>query len=126
MKLLVQYLAVGAAGSVGAMLRLAVSSFCGQWFGTAFPIGTLVINLSGSLFLGWFLTLIGERFIVSDTLRMAVAVGFVGAYTTFSTFAYESNSLLEDGAAVKALVNLVGSLVLGLLAVRLGIWLAGR
>ena len=77
MKLLAQYLAVGAAGSLGAMLRLAVSTFCGQWFGTAFPIGTLVINLSGSLFLGWFLTLIGERYVVSDTTRMAVAVGFV-------------------------------------------------
>ncbi|HEX4144847.1 MAG TPA: fluoride efflux transporter CrcB [Pirellulales bacterium] len=126
MKLLEQYLAVGAAGSLGAMLRLAVSTFCGRWFGTAFPVGTLVINLSGSLFLGWFLTLIGQRYVVSDTLRMAVAVGFVGAYTTFSTFAYESNSLLEDGAGLKAGANLVGSVVLGLLAVRLGIWIAGR
>jgi CrcB protein len=126
MKLLAQYLAVGAAGSLGAMLRLAVSSFCGQWFGTAFPVGTLLINLSGSLFLGWFLTLIDDRYIVSDTLRLAVAVGFVGAYTTFSTFAYESNALLEDGAGIKALANMLGSVVLGLVAVRLGIWLGGR
>ncbi|HEY1786463.1 MAG TPA: fluoride efflux transporter CrcB [Pirellulales bacterium] len=126
MKLLAQYLAVGAAGSLGAMLRLAVATFCGRWFGTAFPIGTLVINLSGSLFLGWFMTLISARYVVSDTLRLAVAVGFVGAFTTFSTFAFESNSLLEDGAAMKAMANLVGSVVLGLLAVRLGIWLAGQ
>ncbi len=126
MKTLVEYMAVGTAGSLGAMLRLAVSRLCGQWFGTALPIGTLVINLSGSLFLGWFLTLVGERYVVSETMRTAVAVGFVGAYTTFSTFAYESNALLEDGATIKALANLIGSVVLGLIAVRLGIWLAGR
>jgi CrcB protein len=126
MNVLIQYLAVGLAGSLGAMARLAVSSLCGRLLGTAFPVGTLVINLSGSLFLGWFLTMIGQRYIVSDTLRMAVAVGFVGAYTTFSTFAYETNSLLEDGSVVKATVNVVGSVVLGLVAVRLGIWLAGR
>ena len=126
MKMVVEYLAVGAAGSLGAMFRLAVSRLCGQWFGTSFPIGTLVINLSGSLFLGWFLTLIGERYLVSETVKVAVAVGFVGAYTTFSTFAYESNSLLEDGAGIKALANLIGSVVLGLVAVRLGIWLAAR
>jgi CrcB protein len=126
MKMLVECMAVGAAGSLGAILRLVVSRLCGLWFGTAFPVGTLVINLSGSLFLGWFLTMIAERYIVSDTLRAAVAVGFVGAYTTFSTFAYESNSLLEDGETLKAAANLIGSVVLGLVAVRLGIWLASR
>jgi CrcB protein len=126
MNLLWQYLAVGLAGSLGAVARLAVSTLCGRWFGTGFPIGTLVINLSGSMFLGWFLTLISQRYIVSDTLRLAVAVGFVGAYTTFSTFAFETNGLLEDGAGLKALANIVGSVVLGLVAVRLGIWLAGR
>jgi CrcB protein len=124
MKLVVQYLAVGAAGSLGAILRLLVSTTCGRLFGTAFPIGTLVINLSGSLLLGWFLTLIDERVVVPDTVRLAVAVGFVGAYTTFSTFAYESNSLLQDGSQLKAVVNVLGSVLLGLLAVRLGIWLA--
>jgi fluoride exporter len=126
MNVLIQYLAVGLAGSLGAMARLAVSTLCGRLFGTAFPVGTLVINLSGSLLLGWFLTIIGQRYIVSDTLRMAVAVGFVGAYTTFSTFAFETNSLLEDGSVVKATANVVGSVVLGLVAVRLGIWLASR
>ncbi len=125
MELLTRYLVVGLAGSAGAMLRLLVASLCGRWFGAAFPIGTLVINLSGSLFLGWFLTAMSQRHVVSENFRLAVAVGFVGAYTTFSTFAYESNALLEDGATLKALANLLGSLILGLAAVRLGIWLAG-
>ena len=126
MKELTQYLAIGAAGSVGAMLRFFVSTSCGRLFGAAFPIGTFVINITGSLFLGWFLTVISERVIVSDTLRLAVAVGFVGAYTTFSTFAYESNSLLEDGSGIKAIFNMLGSLLVGLLAVRMGIWMASR
>ena len=125
MELLTRYLAVGAAGSAGAILRLMVSTLCGRLFGTAFPIGTFVINISGSLFLGWFLTVISERFVVSDTFRLAVAVGFVGAYTTFSTFAYESSSLLQDGSGLKAMINMFGSLFLGLLAVRVGIWLGG-
>jgi CrcB protein len=124
MKIVLDYLAVAAAGAVGAVLRLLVATFCGRLFGTSFPIGTMVINLSGSMFLGWFLTVIGGRVIVSDTVRLAIAVGFVGAYTTFSTYMYESNSLLNSGATIKAFVNLVGSLLLGLLAVRAGVWLA--
>lgn len=126
MKLLIQCLAVGAGGSLGAVLRFLVATLCGRLFGTGFPIGTLVINLTGSFFLGWFLTALQERLTVTDTLRLAVAVGFVGAYTTFSTFAYESNSLLTEGAELKAAFNLLGSLILGLAAVRLGILLGGR
>ena len=59
-------------------------------------------------------------------MTLAVAVGFVGAYTTFSTYMLESNALIEDGAAIKALANLVGSIVLGLIAVRAGFWLGAR
>ena len=124
MKVLVQYLVVGAVGSLGAMLRLGVATACGRLFGTEFPVGTLLVNISGCVLLGWFLTLIDQRMIIGDTLRLAVAVGFVGSYTTFSTFAFESNALLAEGAAIKAVVNLVGSVILGLAAVRLGIWLA--
>jgi fluoride exporter len=126
MKVLFEYLAVGVVGSLGAMLRLLVATACGRIFGSDFPVGTLVINVSGCVLLGWFMTIIGDRLIVSDTVRLAVAVGFVGSYTTFSTFAYESNTLLQDGAVLKAGLNLVGSVLLGLLGVRFGIWLGGR
>jgi CrcB protein len=124
MKTLIQYLAVGGAGFLGAISRLAVATFFGRWFDTRFPLGTLVINVSGSFFLGWFLTLISDRYPVSDTVRMAVAVGFVGAYTTFSTFTYESTKLFDDGAAAIAMGNICLSLALGLLAVRFGAILA--
>jgi CrcB protein len=123
MKVLVQYLAVAIGGAIGAMLRMLVGSLSGRLFGTGFPVGTFIINISGSLFLGWFLAVIGTRATVSDTTRLAVAIGFVGAYTTFSTFMYESNSLIEDGLQIKATMNVIGSIVVGLAAVRVGVWL---
>ena len=126
MKVLVQYLAVAAGGAVGAVARYVVADLCGRFFGIAFPIGTFVINISGSFFLGWFLATIGNRVMMPDAVRLAIAVGFVGAYTTFSTFMYESNGLLQDGSGVKATVNLLGSVLVGLLAVRLGVLLATR
>jgi fluoride exporter len=126
MKLLAGYLAVGIGGFLGAIARYFVGSVCGRIFGTTFPVGTMIINLSGSFILGWFLTSIGQRAMVSDAMRLAVAVGFVGAYTTFSTYVYESNGLLQDGSEIKATINLVGSVLLGLIAVRLGMFLGAR
>jgi CrcB protein len=120
--LLLRYLAIGTAGFLGAIARFAVSTMFGR-MSAFFPIGTLVINLSGSLFLGWFLTYATSRSI-SDTTRLAIGVGFVGAYTTFSTYMWESNKLADDGAGFKAMANLIGSLILGILAVRLGILIA--
>ena len=126
MRIVWQYLAVALGGSLGAAARMAVAQLCGWFFGGGFPVGTFVINISGSLFLGWFLTVVGSRVIVSDVTRFGVAVGFVGAYTTFSTYMFESNALISDGAGIKATINLLGSIVVGLAAVRLGIWLAAR
>ena len=122
MKLLMQCLFVGAGGFVGAIARFLVALFCGRFFGTAFPIGTMVINVSGSMLLGW----LSKRVVAPDHRYLALAVGFVGAYTTFSTYMYESNSLLRDGAGIKATANLIGSLMLGLIAVKVGIWLGGK
>jgi CrcB protein len=121
----IPYLAIGFAASLGAILRYVVGLVCGRFFGTGFPVGTFVINISASLFLGWFLAIIQSRWIVSDTVRLAVAVGFVGTYSTFSTFAFESSRLLEEGAGIKALAYMLGSLVGGIVAVRIGIALAG-
>jgi len=126
MKVLIQYLSVAGAGAVGAVFRFFIASVCGAMFRTTFPVGTFIINISGSFFLGWFLAFARNRIGISDTLRLAVGVGFVGAYTTFSTFMYESNSLLESGSSIKAMGNLIGSLVIGLIAVRFGIWLGER
>jgi fluoride exporter len=126
MKLLIQYLAVAGAGAAGAVLRVFVGSVCSTFIRSNLPVATFVINISGSLLLGWFLAITRERMIISDTMRLAVGAGFVGAYTTFSTFMYESNALFENGASTKALAYLIGSLVVGLIAIRFGLWLGGR
>ena len=126
MKILVNYAAIAAGGAVGAMARYLMATACAWAFGTGFPTGTFVINITGSLFLGWFYTVATAGAQISDTTRLAIATGFVGAYTTFSTYMYESDVLLRDGATAKAMVNLVGSVVVGLLAVRCGVWLGAR
>jgi len=125
MKFLIDCLWVGAAGFCGAIARFAVARGCGQVFRTSFPVGTLVINLSGSFALGWLLVWLDRRVVpMSDALRLAIGVGFLGAYTTFSTFMYESSRLWSEGDWIKAILNVAGSVVLGLLAVRLGMYAA--
>lgn len=119
--LLLRYLAVGIAGFFGAVLRYFIGVGFAR-FNFRFPLATLVINVTGSMFLGWFLTYVAARN-VSDITRLAIGVGFVGAYTTFSTFMYETTRLADEKAWIEAGVNLIGSVVLGLIGVRLGMML---
>ena len=124
MKVLIQALAIGAAGFVGTLARWGMGALFGRWF-TTFPVGTFVINITGSFFLGWFATFAKLRG-VSPTMQLAIATGFVGAYTTFSTFMFESARLGEEGAELKAIANLLGSLGVGLIAVKFGMILGRR
>jgi CrcB protein len=129
-RLLFQILLVSVGSALGGLARWGVGSAIGHLLGTKFPYGTLLINVTGSLFLGWFLTVLGERYVNedgwlrADDLRLLLAVGFTGAYTTFSTFEVESHTLLRDGDGLAAMTYVVGSVFLGLLAVRGGILLA--
>lgn len=116
---------IGIFGFFGALARYGVSRLFAR-LSPLFPIGTLVINLTGAFFLGWFLTWAQARTGVSNELRLGIAVGFVGAYTTFSTYMYESDRLLSDGEGMRAIFYILGSVMLGLLAVRLGIILGQR
>ncbi|MBX7103977.1 MAG: CrcB family protein [Gemmataceae bacterium] len=132
MTILFQCLLVAAGSAVGGLTRWIVTVVMGRWCGTAFPWGTLFINVSGSMFLGWLMTLIGNRlsgpansWIQAQDLRLALAVGFTGAYTTFSTYEFESYLLLKDGSGILGAAYLAGSVFLGLLAVRVGVLLAG-
>jgi CrcB protein len=120
--LIIRYLAIGIAGSAGALLRYVVATQLGR-FTLRFPLGTFVINISGCLLLGWFMAYVSDHH-VSDTTKLAIGVGFVGAYTTFSTFMYESNQLAGEGAGFEAIMYLLGSLIVGIMAVRLGMMLA--
>lgn len=112
---------IGVGGFVGAIARYAVDGWVARWLGASFPWGTLVINVSGSLLIGVLFAASVERATLPAELRGPVMIGFVGAYTTFSTFMLESWRLMEDGSIALAFVNLGGALVLGLAAVAIGI-----
>lgn len=119
-----QYLVISLGGILGANARYLLGTWIAQRYGTSFPYGTLVINVSGSFVIGLFLTLIAERFVLHPNWRLFFAVGFLGAYTTFSTFSYESVVLLQNGSWRLGLVNMVGSVVLGPIAVVIGMAVA--
>lgn len=91
----------------------------------SFPFGTLAINVSGSFVIGLFLTVIGERFVAPASARLFFAVGFLGAYTTFSTFSYETLMLISSRSYLVAAANVGASVVLGLAAVVAGV-IVGR
>ncbi|HEV2912715.1 MAG TPA: fluoride efflux transporter CrcB [Pyrinomonadaceae bacterium] len=118
---LTRYLAVAVGGAFGAMLRFYLGGSVLARAGAPFPTATFVINISGSFIIGFFLTLVTERFPIGPHLRLAVAVGFIGAYTTFSTFEYETARLVEERDFTRAFLNVALSFIVGFLAVWGGI-----
>jgi fluoride exporter len=119
------YVLVGVGGFIGANARFVVSRWIGLAIETRFPLGTFVVNISGAFALGIVGTIALERFVPnSDELRLAVGVGFLGAFTTFSTLGFETHALFEDGSWLTALANIFLSMLAGLLAVRAGIVVA--
>lgn len=111
-------LALGA--TVGAAARYYGSMWALQQFGPAFPYGTLTINVLGSLILGFFLNLAAARHDIGPQLRLLVATGFCGSFTTFSTFSFEAVAMLDAGRYLAAGLYLFGSMALGVAAVMLG------
>jgi CrcB protein len=114
------YLWVGAGGFLGAITRYAVGDWMTRRFGLAFPYGTFVINVSGCFVLGILLAMLDARATLPSQLRLLGPVGFVGAYTTFSTFEYETLRTVQDGQGGLALLYVLLSVVLGYLAAWLG------
>jgi CrcB protein len=119
-------LVVGVGGFLGAIARYAVGVWIESFWRRDFPLATFLVNVTGCFVLGLFLTMAAERMSIGPTTRLLVATGFVGAYTTFSTFEYETQRLTTTGAFGWALVNVLTSVVVGFLAVRLGVELARR
>jgi fluoride exporter len=113
----VSALLVAAGAAVGAPLRYLVDRFVQRRTGAGFPWGTLAINVAGSLVLGFVSQTAGAR------LSLLLGVGFCGAFTTYSTFGYETVRLAEDGARLQALLNVVVSLAAGLTAAAAGVGL---
>jgi CrcB protein len=117
------WVAFVAAGAIGAPLRYVVDGFVSERTEGVFPWGTLVINVSGSLVLG-FLTGLALYHSFPQTPKVVLGTGFCGAYTTFSTFSFETVRLLEEGSVNEALRNALGSLVTCSIAAALGMTLA--
>jgi fluoride exporter len=120
----VTYVAISIGAVLGANARYFLGGWLSDRFGTGFPLGTLVINVTGSFVIGLVLTLIGERFVVADWWRPLVAIGFLGSYTTFSTFSFETLALAQAGSWGLAALNVLGSVAGSLLGVYLGTVLA--
>ncbi len=112
------------AGGAGALLRYALAGVVQERAGDGFPWGTLVVNVVGCFAIGVLATAFEERSVLSPELRLALLVGLLGGFTTFSTFGLETWRLLEDAELARALANVAGSVAAGLAAVVAGASLA--
>lgn len=116
-------LAIAIGAAVGANLRYGLSTWAAARFGSAWPYGTFLVNLLGCLAIGALLSLFATRLPVSEPARLMLITGLLGGFTTFSSFGYESYSLITAGSWLAAGLYIGGSVVLGLLAVFLGVGL---
>ena len=119
-----QLLMVGTGGAIGAIGRYLLSTWVYSLTGRAFPWGTLAVNLLGSLLMGFLSVWLLERMTVSTEMRALLMVGFLGAFTTFSTFSIETLLLLEQGAVARAGVNIVASVITCVFAAWMGTLIA--
>ena len=117
-------LLVAVGGAIGASLRHFVNLGSLRLLGPGFPWGTMAINIAGSFAMGAFIALLARRFDASNELRLFVATGILGGFTTFSAFSLDFVVLWERGAALSALVYAIASVVGSILALFLGLWLA--
>lgn len=122
---MIELVAIASGGAVGAVLRFLLSSRVYAWLGRDFPYGTLTVNVLGSFLMGILAMLFLERTASDPVWRALILVGFLGSFTTFSTFSLETLTLFEEGELVRAGMNLLVSVTFCLLAAWVGV-LAGR
>ena len=115
------WLAVAVGGAIGSVFRYGIGQLTTNVLGTTPVLATFAVNVSGSFLLGIFYTLCNERLITSIELRVLIGVGLIGGYTTFSTFSFETISLIESGESIKAIANIIANLSFGIGAAYLGI-----
>jgi len=115
------YLLIG--GIAGTFARYYFAGFIYQKIGTTFPIGTLIVNLTGCFLIGFLSAIIDEKFFLGPDSKVLLMAGFCGAYTTFSTYMLETSNLAADGEMLRALSNVMLSTVIGFIALRLGVFI---
>lgn len=119
-------IAISFGAIPGALSRYYLTLLLANWFGTQFPYGTFFINITGAMIMGFFVTFFLERGIGAPELRLFFAVGFLGSYTTFSTYALETSLLVKTGNHGLALLYWLGSAAIGYLGLELGSFLARK
>lgn len=117
-------LAVAGGGAAGSLARYVIGAAVQGRAGSGFPVGTLVVNITGSLLLGFLMRLLLDSSLASPTVRLMLTTGFCGGYTTFSTFTYETARLIEDGEYERAGLYVALSLALSMAAMFVGLWAA--
>ena len=122
---LIKYLMVGIGGFLGSVLRFWLGSFIGGRLGARFPYGTFVVNVTGSFLIGMVLAVLATKAHWSPNWRYLIPIGFIGGYTTFSAFEYETLQLFQDGQLLTAMLNITLSVIVGFVAVWVGV-VAGR
>lgn len=122
---MIKYLMVGVGGFLGSVLRFWLGSFIGGRLGARFPYGTFVINVTGSFLIGMIVTVLAAKAHWSPNWRYLILIGFIGGYTTFSTFEFETLRLAQDGQMLMAILNVTLSVVVGFVGVWAGA-IAGR
>jgi CrcB protein len=122
----VKYLLILMGGGAGSLARYLAGTAIMTRFAPRFPLGTMVINITGSFLIGLIMTLLTERFQPHENWRLALVVGFLGGYTTFSSFEWETYSAVREGAFWIGLANVLGSVLFGYFAVWLGALAARR
>ena len=122
-----KYLLILLGGGAGSLSRYLIGTAVVTRYGTRFPIvGTMAINVTGSFLIGILMTLITERFGANRNLHPLLVIGFLGGYTTFSSFEWETYSVIRNGGFWVGIFNIVGSVTLGYAAVWLGATLSRR
>lgn len=116
-------IAIMAGAVPGALSRYYITAWSARWLGIRFPFGTFLINLSGALLMGFFATLAIRQVISSPNLQLLITTGFLGSYTTFSTYALDACVLWRSGSRLKFLVYWLGSVVIGGICLEIGIGL---
>jgi CrcB protein len=115
-----KYLMVGIGGFLGSVLRFWLGSFIGERLGARFPYGTFVINVTGSFLVGMVLTVLATKAHWNPNWRYLIPIGFLGGYTTFSAFEYETFRLFQEGQLPSAMLNITLSVVVGFVGVWVG------
>ena len=119
-------LAVATGGALGAVARYVINNSFLAFVSLSFPLPTFLINITGSLLIGFILTLAAEKVEIGENLKLFLSVGFLGAYTTFSTFEFETFQLIRERQSATALLYVLSSVAIGLGGVLFGVWLARK